>query len=195
MVKDPGQTQDVATEQQEVATRLRKAVADWGREMLPLVGKDDRPYTVGYSKTTYLPARDGESTGGIVRSAKPPNSSFFTNWKNVNDRITWDIELAEAGNFTAEVYYTCPAADVGSTIELSFLNARRQTRIMRPNDPPLVGKAEDRVERGESYVKDFKPLKIGRMRLEKGRGKLTLRAIEVKAAQVSDIRYMVLTRI
>ena len=60
MVKDPGQTADVATERPEVAARLRKAVADWGREMLPMVGQDDRPYTVGYSRTTYLPARDGE---------------------------------------------------------------------------------------------------------------------------------------
>ena len=195
MVRDPGQTADVATERPEVAARLRKAVADWSREMLPMVGQDDRPYTVGYSRMTYLPARDGESTGGIVRSAKPPNSSFFTNWKSANDRITWDIELAEAGDFIAEIYYTCPAVDVGSTIELSFLDARAQTKITRPNDPPLVGKAEDRVERGESYVKDFKPLKIGTIRLAKGHGKLTLRAIEVKATQVSDIRYIVLTRI
>ena len=60
MVRDPGQTADVATERPEVAARLRKAVADWSREMLPMVGQDDRPYTVGYSRTTYLPARDGE---------------------------------------------------------------------------------------------------------------------------------------
>ena len=114
--------------------------------------------------------------------------------KTLDDRITWDIEVGEAGNFLAELYYTCPAADVGSTIELSFLDAKITTKIVLPNDPPLVGQKFDRVERGESYVKDFKPLRLGSIRLAKGRGLLSLRATELKAGQVADVRYMILTR-
>ncbi len=91
MVKDPAQTTDVAAANPEVAARLKQAVADWSREMLPGTGKDTRPYPVGHAPLTYLPARDGESSGGIQRSNRAPNSSYFTNWKSIDDRITWDI--------------------------------------------------------------------------------------------------------
>jgi hypothetical protein len=40
-------------------------------------------------------------------------------------------------------------------------------------------------------VKDFKPIRLGAMRLPKGRGKLTLRAIEVAGSEVAEVRYVV----
>ena len=46
---------------------------------------------------------------------------------------------------------------------------------------------------GESYVKDFRPLRLGIVRLEKGRGELTLRALDVPGKQVMDVRAVVLT--
>ena len=195
MIADPGQKRDIAQEQPVVAAQLRKAVADWGKEMLPRVGRDDRPYTVGFSKMTDLPARDGVAEGGIRRSAQAPNSSFFTNWKTMEDAITWDIEVGEPGTFTAEVHYTCAAADTGSTIELSFLDSRISAKISMANDPPLVGKEFDRSPRaGESYVKAFKPLQLGNIKLAKGRGKLRLKALDIKGSQVADVRYVILTR-
>ena len=191
---DPGQTTNVAESQPAIAERLRKAVSDWGKEVLPLVGRDDRPYTVGYSKMTYLPARDGVPEGGIKRSAGPPNSSFFTNWKTTDDRITWDIEIGQAGTFAVDIFYTCAAKDVGSTIELSFLESSVTGKIKIANDPPLIGEAQDRSPRTESFVKDFKPLRLGNIKLGKGRGKLMLKALTVTGGQVADVRYVILTR-
>jgi len=46
---------------------------------------------------------------------------------------------------------------------------------------------------GESFVKDFKPLNLGVLTLEKGRGLLTLRAVEVSGKQVMEVRAVVLT--
>lgn len=194
MSTDPGQTTNVAESQPAIAERLRKAVSDWGKEVLPLVGRDDRPYTVGYSKMTYLPARDGVPEGGIKRSAGPPNSSFFTNWKTTDDRITWDIGIGQAGTFAVDIFYTCAAKDVGSTIELSFLESSVTGKIKIANDPPLIGEAQDRSPRTESFVKDFKPLRLGNIKLGKGRGKLMLKALTVTGGQVADVRYVILTR-
>jgi hypothetical protein len=71
-----------------------------------------------------------------------------------------------------------------------------QARVAEANDPPAVGAKEDRASRGsESYVKDFKPLPLGTINLEKARGPLTLRAVSVAAAQVAEIRYVALTRV
>jgi hypothetical protein len=195
MVADPGQERDIAKEKPDVAAKLSDAVDKWGKEMLPLVGRDDRPFLVGYAPLTMLPARDGVGAGNIERSAAPPNCSFFTNWISRDDRITWDIEVGQAGTYTAEVYYTCGAKDVGSTIELSFDDTRVQTKVGPAFDPPLIGKEFDRVPRTESYVKDWRPLRLGTMQLKKTRGKLTLRALDIAGKQVADVRWVMLTRV
>jgi len=194
MTADPGQTRDVASDNPEEAGRLRKAAEAFAREMLPLVGPDSRPFPVGHSKVTLLPARDGVASGAIERSARAPNSSYFTNWTRLEDHIQWDIDVAAEGDYTAEILYTCAATDTGSTIELSFRGARVEAKIEEANDPPEVGAREDRVPRRESYVKDFQPLRMGRIRLEKGRGPAVLRATRIAGRQVADVRYLVLTR-
>jgi arylsulfatase A-like enzyme len=194
MIADPGQDIDASARLPDAAARLRKAQQDWSAEMLPMVGPDDRPYTVGYSKTTLLPARDGVNEGGIKRSSIHPNCSFFTNWTSKDDRMTWDIEVGQAGVFDVTVYFTCKQADVGSTVEVSFGDSQVRGKISEANDPPLIGEAQDRAARTESFVKDFRPLQIGSMTLEKRRGKLSLRALEIAGAEVAEIRYLALTR-
>lgn len=196
MTADPGQDRDVSAEQPELAEGLRKAVADWRAEVLPGTGQDDRPFPVGYAAfpTTTLPARDGVGHGAIRRSAGAPNCSYFTQWTKVDDKITWDIEVAAAGRYEAAVYYTCPKEDVGSTVELSLADAAVQATVGEAHDPPLVGAEHDRVRRGgESYMKDFRPLRLGTLTLPQGRGELTLRALTIPGQQVMDVRMVTLT--
>ncbi|NJM55607.1 MAG: N-acetylgalactosamine 6-sulfate sulfatase, partial [Verrucomicrobiae bacterium] len=61
-------------------------------------------------------------------------------------------------------------------------------------DPPLYTN-QDTIERpsGESTMKEFRPLNLGTMRLEKGRGLLTLRATDIPGASVMDVRQVNLT--
>jgi hypothetical protein len=196
MDADPGQDHDISDKVADVTARLSKARAQWKAELLPGLTRDDRPFTVGYPQfpMTPLPARDGVPHGGVRRSASAPNCSFFTNWKSVADSLTWDIEVATAGKYDAVVYYTCPAADIGSTVELSFLGSRVEGKVTEPNDPPLRGAENDRVpRRGESYAKDFKPMRLGTLELSKGRGLLTLRALTVSSKQVMELRAVMLT--
>ena len=130
----------------------------------------------------------------MQRSAKAPNCSFFTHWTSAEDSITWDIEVATAGKYEAVVYYTCPAADVGSKVELNFNDSRVEKIISEPHDPPLYGKEHDRSPReAESYVKDFKPLPFGTLDLKPGRGLLTLKALSVPGKSVMDVRLILLT--
>ena len=196
MVADPSQDHDVAAEHPDETARLMQAKASWRAELLPKSEQDDRPFSVGYPDfpITQLPARDGVPHGGIARSSKAPNCSFFTHWTNVEDSITWDIAVATTGRYEAVVYYTVPAADVGSTVELSFQGHRLEAKIAQPNDPPLHGAEHDRAPRGrESLVKDFKPLDLGEIELKEGRGELTLRALQVPGKSVMDVRLIYLT--
>jgi arylsulfatase A-like enzyme len=195
MVADPGQHRDIAKEKPDIAAKLREEAARWRKELAAEVSREERPFTVGYSQSTPLPARDGVAHGNVKRSDTAPNCSYFTNWTSPEDRITWDVDVGQAGRYEAIVYYTCAASDVGSTVEVSLGDARITTKITEPHEAPLYGKEHDRVPRhAESYMKDFQPLTLGTFDLKAGRGELALKAPQVAGKQVMDVRYVVLKR-
>jgi len=78
------------------------------------------------------------------------------------------VDVDEAGVYEAILYYTCPQVDIGSTVELSFKSSQLQGQISQAHDPPLEGQAQDRAKRSESFVKDFKPMILGKITLSKG---------------------------
>ena len=192
------QNQDIAEKEPEITSELTRAAEQWINDVLAeLPEQDMRPFTVGHpdSKYTQLPARDGIAYGNIKRSNRYPNSSYFTNWISTDDKITWNVEVVEDGDFDVVLYYTCPEEDIGSVIELSFGNNRLSEKITEPHNPPLKGMEHDRVERIESYTKDFKTLNLGTIHLQKGTGILTLKALTIPGSQVMDFRLLMFERI
>lgn len=195
MVADPAQTMNIAADRPEVAAKLRDAVAAWRKDVLPRKA-DDRPFPVGYAEfpLTPLPARDGVPHGGVRRSAGAPNCSYFVNWKTTDDSMTWDIEVITSGDYAVSLYYTCPEPDAGSTIELSFKGSALTGKVAPGWNPPLYTN-QDTIPRpaAESKMKEFRSLNLGTMRLEKGRGSLTLRAVQIPGTSVADVRLLTLT--
>jgi arylsulfatase A-like enzyme len=190
MIADPGQTRNLAAEKPGSAEPMRRAVANWRAEVLPKSG-DDRPYPVGFAQfpRTPLPARDGVPHGGVKRSGNAPNCSYFVNWTSRDDSMTWDIEVNTVGDYEVEILYTCPLADAGSTIELDFKGRKLAGKVAPGWDPPLYTN-QDTLPRpaGESRMKEFRPLKLGVVRLEQGRGLLALRAVDIPGRSVMDVR-------
>jgi len=193
---DRGQTKDVSKNYPEVYTSLKNAKENWLEEV-PQTSTNSRPFTIGHSdfKITQLPARDGIAHGGIKRSNKYPNCSFFTNWKSLEDKITWDIEVLSDGDYEVIMYYTCTQKNVGSTLSLEFDSGNLSKTITEFHDPQLEGMENDRTPRIESYVKDFKPLSMGKMKLKKGRGQLTLKASQIIGEEVIDFRLLLFNRL
>ena len=198
LTKDPGQRTPV-TNQPEIAAKLKAAANGWRTNLKPLdrTHDDQRPFVIGHPdyKYTQIPARDGIAHGSIKRSNRFPNCSYFSNWTKLSDKITWQAEVPADGTFDVQLYYACPAADVGATVELAFNDALITAKVAVPNDPPLVGAQQDRSPRTESYVKDFKPMSLGRLKLKKGAGELTLRATDIPHSQVMEFRLLMLTRV
>ncbi|MEO5603801.1 MAG: arylsulfatase [Cyclobacteriaceae bacterium] len=198
MENDPGQSNDISNQRPEIVAELRKAAEKWNKEVASeLPKKEIRSFSLGHpgAKYTQLPARDGVAHGSIERSNQFPNSSFFTHWISVDDSITWNIDVMGSGDFEVVLYYTCPKKDIGSSFELSLGNNRLIGKVTKAHDPPLRGMEHDRVERSESYVKDFIPLKLGILHLEKGSGQLTLKALEIPGSQVMDFRLLMFTSV
>ncbi|MBK8501638.1 MAG: arylsulfatase [Saprospiraceae bacterium] len=198
MEKDPSQHVDISADLPDVADKLLLEKEIWeGTVLSELPDEDQRTFPVGHPDFvfTQLPARDGEPHGNIRRSNKYPNCSFFTNWTNLQDSITWEVEVVESGTFEVEIYYTCSTEDLGSIFMVKFGDQILDGQITEAHDPTETGMEHDRVPRGESYIKDFKPLKVGNITLEKGQSTLVLKAKEIKGRSVMDFRLMMLKRI
>ncbi len=199
MDKDPGQHVELNDSQPEVATALQEKADEFRRDMLSEYGKpfDRRPFVIGYegARLTQVPARDGVGHGNIERSNRFPNDSFFENWTTVDDFISWECEVGATGRYRAEIFYTCPKEDVGSTIELVFRESSLIGKITVPHNPPLAGMENDRFKRMESYVKDFRRMTLGEIQLEEGQGTLMLRAKKIPGDTVMDFRLLLLTRV
>jgi arylsulfatase A-like enzyme len=196
---DEGQQVEVNDSQPQVAAALQRKANEFRQEMLSAHGKpfDKRPFVIGYGGTslTQVPARDGVGHGNIKRSNRFPNDSFFEDWTSVDDFISWECEVGASGLYRAEIFYSCPKEDVGSTVELVFGNSVLIGEITVPHDPPLTGMENDRFKRTESYVKDFKRMTLGEIQLEEGEGTLMLRAKKIPGDTVMDFRLLLLTRV
>lgn len=194
--KDPEQRHDISEDLPELSLQLRQAVRAWQEEARS-PSSEGKPFTVGHpgQTTTHLPARDGEPEGGVTRSSRWPNCSFFTNWKSTEDAITWDIQVLTPGDYQAEIYYTCPDANTGLVMELSFKESKVIAAINEAHDPPLIGEAANRVPGSESYVKRFKSKVLGTLKLPAETSQLRLRAIEIPGDGAIDMRRLILTRL
>jgi arylsulfatase A-like enzyme len=81
MNADPGQRTDISKTKPDTAGFLREQVARWKKTVLAELGEDTRPFIVGHpdSEWTQIPARDATAHGGLKRSNRFPNCSYFTN--------------------------------------------------------------------------------------------------------------------
>lgn len=196
--KDRGQKNDLSESLPELRDSLVNVKKNWLESVLSDKNKDEhRAFTLGAPgyKYTQLPARDGIPHGNIKRSNRFPNDSFFTNWTSTKDSITWDVDVLEAGTFEVQLYYTVSEENLGATVELSFKKDKITAEISKVNNPPLKGMEHDRVPRVESYVKDFKPMNLGQIHLEKGQGILSIKALNIPGKEVGDLRLLLFKRV
>ena len=196
LANDPSQYEDVAEKFPEQTARLRKLLEDHVAAMAEERAKhQDRPFTVGYGPNTQLPARDGVPHGGINRSSKAPNNSFFEDWTSDEQYITWDVDIGETARYQAMLYYTAEKEHVGVQLQLSATTGGSVSVVVSEAfDPPRYDKSKERVEESHYTMKPFKPLPMGAIDLKKGRAVLTLSASELKGAGVVDVYALDLKR-
>jgi arylsulfatase A-like enzyme len=195
---DPGQYQDIAKKMPKMADRLRKAVAQFKEEVVAGYDVDNRPFVIGHPDYEYtqIPARDAKWTGKIKRSNKFPNCSYLSNWTSVQDKIYWPANVPADGTFEVELQYATKKTDVGAVLELEFNGSKLRHKIASAHEAAERGMENDRSgKRAESYVKTWKTVKLGRMKLKKGDGELTLNALKIPGKAAIDFRLLFLTRV
>ena len=197
MTNDPGQLADISALRPKIRNQLLEEVSNWKETVLPELGKDERSFVIGHPnyRWTQVPARDGVSHGAIKRSGRFPNCSYYENWKTTEDKITWNCEVGATGTYEVSIHYALKKGDEGTVVQLSHNNASIEHKFTESHEVPSRGQENDRVERRESYVKDFKEIKIGTINLTKGKGELTLKALEIPGEESIEFRLLMLEKV
>ena len=197
MTNDPGQLADISALRPKIRNQLLEEVSNWKETVLPELGKDERSFVIGHPnyRWTQVPARDGVSHGAIKRSGRFPNCSYYENWKTTEDKITWNCEVGATGTYEVSIHYALKKGDEGTVVQLSHNNASIEHKFTESHEVPSRGQENDRVERRESYVKDFKEIKIGKINLTKGKGELTLKALEIPGEESIEFRLLMLEKV
>jgi hypothetical protein len=178
--------------------KLTQVKNKWLAEVLTELPKEDnRPLIIGYPAlaTTQLPVSEGTAHGNIKRSNQHPNDSHMTNWLNKEDFISWEVALEQEGDFEINLYYACSKENIGTELSMSFGESSLTNKITTENNAPLIGMEHDNVPREESYIKDFKPLKLGVVHLNAGSGTLKVQSKSLLKANDLDMKLLTLTRI
>ena len=196
LVKDYFQYSPLEKDNNPNYQKLLNDKNEWLKEVVnPHIEKlTRRPFTINYktAEYTHLPARDAEINGDLKRSSIHANCSFIENWKNTEDYIYWEIDVLEDGINNIELYYTLEKESVGTEIALEFENQIIKKTIDEFHDPNLVGFEDDKIERIESYTKDFKKIKIGKMSFKKGLSRLKLKTTKKVGKKSIDFRLLIL---
>lgn len=191
LAADSMQQHNIAAQYPALTDSLRGAFDHWYADVYKNIDST-RSLPVGYSQfpRTVLPSQDAvlhkTSNGTLSYSASAPNSSWIANWSDTASYASWNVDVHTAGKYQVSIRYT--SADAGDAFKLVLHKSQISGRIPEAFDPPLIS-SPDRVKRmAESYEKEFRTLKVGEMRLEKGRGELKLLATELKGDKFADIR-------
>lgn len=197
---DRGQQNDLSNSRTDILERMKKSL-NWFKDEA-LTGfslEDTRPFVIGHPQELYskLPARDADISGSIERSNRYPNCSYFTNWKGLDAKITWNVEVEESGLFEAFIYYTCDKRNIGSIFNLGTNREGESLdfTLTEVNDQPMLGADLDRVPREESYVKGFHPCSVGLIPLSKGTATLALQAQTIRNEEAMNFWMLVLKRV
>ena len=175
---DPGQT--IIINENKIRDELIYKKENWINNVLSLTDKSiKRPFTIvgDKNKLNVLPARDAMYSGKIQRSNRYPNDSFLTNLKE-NDSIYWPIEVYEDGFYKMDIYHTSSKKSLGSQILISSNASKTKVTVDEIFESQLRGMENDRVERIESYLKNFTILKTDSIYLTKKSDFLSLKRIK-----------------
>jgi arylsulfatase A-like enzyme len=188
LTRDIGQTQDLRAEKPELYEQLRSRIREWREDVLA-AKVPERALPVGYREfpQTYLNAQDGMPSGNITWSAIHPNASYFIRWNDAKDDMQWEIDVKTAGTYEVTLMYACREGEEGSVVEVEYNGRKLERQIAEPFDSPLKDDC-DRVERKESYEKEFKPLLIGSLYMDQGCGRLRLGARSSSGGEICEVR-------
>lgn len=190
MTTDPGQKTNIAKDNPEIATKMKDALDAYIKAINPNGKMKALPIPVGYAEAPFveLPAHESFPGGGVEFFGKKGwANDWVSNWNSTKGHVYWELDVVRSGMHDFALRYTCPKKDIGSKVCIEVNGKQIAATITKPHDPkPLP--SPDRSPRIEVYEKEWGILKMGSLRLEKGRQRLYVRALTKPGQIVMDLK-------
>jgi arylsulfatase A len=186
MKEDPGEENNLAAEEEELTARLAADYEEWFRDVTRH-GFVRFPIPVGHPEENpvALPATQAFFEGVAFKEGHGWANDWLTDWRTTDARITWELDVVEAGEFGVTVEYLCPEEEAGARVRVSAGDARVEGSV-----PGMVVRqvpSPDRVPRQEVYEMDWGRLALGSLTLPRGRVRLVLESVENETGRVMDV--------
>ena len=193
MVSDPAQARDLAKSEAEVLDGLRQSYEEWfadvtgaGFEVVPIqIGRVDAAAVTLPGHEAFLFPENGK--GIRYRGQQGWANDWITGWTGMEAYPWWDVEVTSPGRYEVSLLYACAEQDVGVTVVVEIGGRRLATKVEQPWSPRVMP-TPDRVPRKEVVEQTWGTLNAGVIDLETGRTQLAIRAVEMRGAQVIDLK-------
>jgi len=194
MVADPNQEKDVAAANPEVAQQLTTVYRAWEKSVQSGSRSQPPPIMIGLPQaprvelTTHLGRVQG------VKRNTPWTNGYLTGWDSAAAFVEWDLEVAQAGTFEVALMYVCAENQLGAKVRVEAGGKAVEGVVNRGQDPTPIP-SPDRVPRIEADEKNWAPLPLGTLELDKGRTTLKLHATEIPHASALELKAVRLEKI
>lgn len=193
MVADPNETKNLVKERGEVAKELKEAYDVWLKDVSrdgfdPIaiaVGYEESPLVVLQGHEAFLLPDDLKGISYMGRNGWA--NDYVTNWTSTDAYPYWEVDVVRGGRYEIELRYVCASEDVGARVRVEIGGESLTGEITKAHDPEIIP-SPDRWPRGEVYEKVWGVLKLGSVKLEKGRGRLVVRALTKPGRTVMDLK-------
>lgn len=196
MIADPGEKHDLAKAQPQLVEQLARAYDAWFAEVTR-EGRERLPLPVGHAEhnPVELHAPQAYSSGGLHYHAGPGFAhDWLTGWTSVKDRLWFDVEIVQAGEYELEIDYACAPADAGSLLRVRAGDAVAEVVVPAAPVQPVALSTRDAKGRERYQKRVWGTLPVGRLTLTAGRQLLAIEAVRLAGAQVMDFKQIRLRR-
>lgn len=194
MELDPGQTTDIARKQPEVVDRFQRQYDTWWNSVMPEANAPRAALEIGHPEENPVELSVPLANfSGLRYAGDHANNNWLTGWTSTKAKVTWNIEVATAGEYDVALKYLCPKEHAGATVRVTAGEAVAETQVTATAIEKVP--SPDRVPRKEVYEMRWHALPVGRLSLERGPVALTIEATNIPAGAALDLKAVVLSRI
>lgn len=195
MLVDPGQKNDVASTEKDIAQSMAMAYNDWFIDVTENF-QADADIRIGFrnEQNAYLPAHESGFSGDIqFMEGHGWAHDWLVNWVNESDSIYWDVIVDQPTSFNLELLYSCQEENLGSEISIGCGNQRTNAKISEVHNPEYIP-SPDRIKRIEVYEKEWARLDMGALNIDEGKQRIVLSVKSIGGSSVGEIKGLQLTR-
>jgi arylsulfatase A len=194
--RDQGERTDVASSHPEVVKQLRSAYEAWYEEVSRECGFERLPIPVGYAEENpvVLPATQSYFDGSIGFENKNGYAhDWVSGWTRQVDRVWWEIDVVRSGTFDVSLRYACGEKDIGARIVVRAGDQAVNAEVRDSTSmTPLPNR--NRVPSNHYIELDWATLKVGGLRLKKGRTRIVVEALSKPGNTVMELKDLRLRR-